>query len=1254
VRRRIIQVLLLAVILLGGMRLWREHVRAPTHALQSLAENALTDIFGPGVRYDEPLSFDLADGAVIRNLRVPSTGGRIEMPDQDGRPRVLNGLEARRVTIRHDTLALAAGRYRPLAIEIDGATILTRETEDGIAPDFPFKLSKGGGGDDVMPRIAVRDAVLLYRARPGSERLAAGSVLRVHVRELTLAADADGVVQVRGRLHTQGLGQDDTVITLDGSLTADRKSFDLVARWDPLELTEELLAVLAEDLAAPLRSRAIQSGTLALRLKRKEGIAEGAVDVHVDWNSEVELTITDVPGFDEIDATTREQLGELFGRAAFQADFGKGRLNIKSLVAEMAGGRVRATGWVVSETGEFQIDFEIRDLRLEDPAVRRALGEEGSGILDEFDPSGLVDADGHVTRSADGKVAWSVDVFLQDVSLRYVGSPEPDGKHYGFPYRVHDATGRVRIRPEGVEFDEIVGFNRGAEVRILGRGSKGWRGHDTGFITFAEEGARLRLTVIATNVPVDAQLQAAIEGSEFVDVMSDFDIQGVIDKIEVDLYREPRIERTAKTELRITLEGEQFRYLPFPLPLEDVRGEVTLLRPILEGRRGRIYAFDVTGWAEGAPIRISAEIIDHESRGRLHVRADGLPLAGIVTDTVLKAAATAEGLGPVWTWLGPRGKADLHVDLPLSDDPGPMKLDAVFRGASIRLDAPSEAALEIAELEGDLHVVGKDVKLDGLKGTVGGAAVTLGGEFADGLDGRWQLDAEIEPLKLTPSLVRSLAALVPGGRLLPGGMRFESGSRMALSLDLTKKAGAEASPQISFTATDLDTVIRMPDGTPLRLSGDALGVDEGVLTARGIQAEADGLVAHVPHARALLGDDVEITGRFEFAFDDYVLSQGFLDLLPPAAVDLLATWTDNRRLRSRAFVVNVPAHGPVTLRGDLALVAPLEGPVGEGARGGFVLNPLIIQGPDERGVTLQGLIELRDFTIDVGVDLQQLTGRIEIEHLRLGAQGEGRGRIDGVSGKIAGLSVSGLSAPVDWTSGVLRIPAISGTLAGGALVGDLLMHTADPVAYEGHASVLNFDVARLREDLAPSGPAYAGRGTARVTFQNRGGASRDLTAAGEVHIRRGQLGDLPLVANVFTLSDEVFGVEKRPQFERADVEFKLAKEVFTFDRLDLAGPLFDMPGKGTLDLNGVVDLRFTPDFIKGMLAPGAMQIPGLGTMLRGLLREEFLYAVRVHGDLGSTKTDIVPLPLFGYERGSDFEGTGSRSLPRRRLPGWFR
>ena len=1252
-RRRILQCGLLAIILAGGAHLWQKHVRPPTDALMRLADAPLREMFGSRVTHDRPLEFDLAGGTVIRNLRAPSSGGRVDPASPDGDPEVLNGFEAASVAITHDALALAAGRFRPLSITIQGARILTHETAGGIAPDFDLELSSDKGG--VMPRITFRDATLLYRAMPGSERLAQGSVLQVFVEELDLAPEADGSVQVTGRLRTQQLGQDDAVITLDGSLDADGESFDLTARWDPLELTEELLAVLAEDLVAPLRTRSIRSGTLVLKVQRRGGVAEGKLDLRVDWNSEVQLgSITELPGFDAIDARTREQLQELLGTGAFAVEFGEGRVNLKSLVTEMAGGRVHASGWVVSETGEFHIDFEIRDLRLEDPAVRRALGKEGAALLDEFDPSGVVDAVGHVSRTAGGEVAWSIDVFIEDVDLRYVGSPGADGKPEGFPYWVRDATGRVRIRPDGVEFDEIIGFNRGAEVTILGHGSKGWTGMETGRVVFTDEGTRLWLTVIATNVPVDEQLNAAIAGSEFSDMLKDYEIQGVVDKVELDFRKEPGVDLAAKAELRITLEGEQFRYVPFPLPLEDVRGQITMRRPILGKTRGRTYAFDVTGWSEGAPVRVDAEIIEHERRGRLHVRADGLPLAGAVTETVLSAKTTSGGLAPVWAWLGPRGKAKVHIDVPLSDDPGPLRLDAELQGASIRLNATGDAPLEISELTGDLSVLGGDVALKDVRGVVGGARVALAGTLGGGLEGVWQLDAAIEPLRLTPSLLRSLRALTPGGDLLPGGMRFESGSRMALALRLRKDAGEAAEVAIAFTATGLDTVIRMPDGSPLGLSGASLAVDAGVVTARDLKAEAEGMTARIPQARVVPGETTRISGRFELAMDEYVLSQGLLDLLPASAVDVLATWTENRSLRSRSFVVEVPEVGPVTLQGDLALIAPREGPIGDAARGGFVLRPLRIRDEGERGVVLEGLVELQGFTIDVGVELQHLKGLIEIEHLRVGPQGEGRGRISGVAGLIAGLSVSELSAPVDWTDDILRIPAVSGVLVGGELVGDFAMHTSEPVAYQGNATVRGFDVARLRDDLAPTGPAYAGHGLARVTFQNRGGSSRGLAAAGYVQIRSGQLGDLPIIANVFVLTDSAIGVQERPQFERADVEFRLEKEVFTFDRIDLAGPLFSMPGTGTLDLNGIVDLRFTPDFIKGMIVPGVMQVPGVGTLLRGLLREEVLYAVRVHGDLASTKTEVIPLPLFGYERGSDFEGTGSRTLPRRRLPGWFR
>ncbi len=1255
---RLFQALLIALLVYGGVQVWTQFAKPPDDPLRIVADAPLRELFGEDVRYEGPLTFDLDKGAELRNLEVPNTSGLME-PDGKGGMRPVMGLTAKRVRVTHDPLALAAGRYRPLTVEIEGAVLHTRETASGIAADFPLEIDASKEDDGAVPRIRVRDVVLHYRALPDSKRLRPGATVAVHIESIDVAPDTAGNLRVDGRMFTRRLGQDETPITVAGTIARDGEVFDIEARWDPLELTDELLAVLRQDVADNLGASGIRSGTFVLRLRPKEGEAEGQLEPSIEWNSEVDLRKTgDIPGMAAVDAKTREQLTQLFGDAAFQFELAAGKVNIKSLVAEMAGGRVQATGWVIEETGEFSIDFDIRDLDLADEAVRTALGKEGAEIYDEFDPRGTVDAIGRVTGSADGEVSWSVDVLLEDVDLAYVGALNEEGKRVGFPYRMREATGRVRIDGDGVTFDDVVGFNRGAEIMIRGNASKGWTGGETGFIGFTEDGASVALTVVATNVPVDEQLLDAVRKSEFADMLEEFEIEGVVDLIELDLIKNPKIERAVKAEMRLTLEGEQFRYLPFPLPLEDVRGKLTMRRPVLaDGKtRGSIYDFDVTGWAEGAPIHAWATIKEHEKRGKLHVKAEGMPLAGRLAEVVKTSTTTKEDLASVWTWLGPRGRADVHIVIPLADDPATLALDAVFRSASIRLDAESKAPLEVSELEGPLKLRNGVVTLSKLTGKVGGAAVTIDGSLQGGVDGAWDLRAGIDRLRLTPTLMESLEVLLEGEQLLPGGMAFEPGSRMTLALHVTKKPGETSEPEIAFEASDLDTTLRLPDGSALSVTGEQLASAGGVVTVRNLRAEGSGITAEVRRARVEPGGDAEVTGRFHAAFEDFEVTQGLLDLLPDDAAEILGRWTAERTLSSKSFLIDVPEKGPITLEGDLALVAPKEGPLGEGARGRFEVMPLIIRKHPQEGVVLNGLVQLGGFSIDLGPGLEDLRGAIEVEHLHLGTKApQGRGRVSGVSGRIADLTVADLAAPIDWRNNILRVISLGGRLCGGAIKNaDFFMHTAEPVAYTGKATVEGFSVAQLRDDLAPSGPQYEGVGTAHVTFQNRGGELKDLTAAGTVAIRKARLGDLPFIANIFTLTDELAGVDERPQFNRADLVFTLQDEVFNFRRFDLAGPLFDLPGEGTLDLTGVIDLRFTPDLVKGLLVPGIMQLPGLGPMLRGVIPEQLIYGVRVHGDIDAAEPELVFIPGAGWDRGREFEGVGPRALPRRRLPGLFR
>lgn len=116
----------------------------------------------------------------------------------------------------------------------------------------------------------------------------------------------------------------------------------------------------------------------------------------------------------------------------------------------------------------------------------------------------------------------------------------------------------------------------------------------------------------------------------------------------------------------------------------------------------------------------------------------------------------------------------------------------------------------------------------------------------------------------------------------------------------------------------------------------------------------------------------------------------------------------------------------------------------------------------------------------------------------------------------------------------------------------------------------------------------------------------------------------------------------------------LADEVLRFRRLDLGGPLFDMPGSGTVDLDGIADLEFRPQLIKSLLLPGSMQIPGLGDFLGKALNESVLYRVRLQGDLSTAEPEVVAFPGRGRPRRPAYEGSGPPEAPKRRIPRLFR
>ena len=1200
----------------AGWQAWSERPRLPTWAHTQAETLAVSRRFGPHARVAR-LRVDEGGTVHLHDVRVPRREGNDATSDP--------GLVLPHVRVALDPLLLATGRLRPERVRVEEAQIALRETRDGVAPDFPVLPPSPDEAPEHTPHIEVVGGAVTVRAEAESERLAPGTTVHAAIEAFELQPAAPGApLELRGSLAPQDVGSEDARITLAGTVDPDSGAFNARATWDPLELTPDLLSKLAPPLAASLQQETMQEGSLTLDLKRDADSDDTPVKLRAGWAGAVEVQPHDLPGTVTIDAQTREQLAELFGKGALKFHVEDGRVGIDRLFSQLAGGEVSATGWIDQDTGALELDFRIRRLALEDPAVRQALGEDGRALYDQFDPSGWVDAKGHVKRVPGGELVWHIDLLLEEASFRYLGAKEPDRSRDGFPYRVRDASGRVHITPQAVIFDEIIGYNRGAEVRIRSHKDRTWSdgpwGTETGRVRFDSEGPDLRLTVAVENLPIDDELNDAIRGSSFAEILDDFQLQGVIDRVEVDIIAHPEIDTAAKTEVRVTLEGEQFLYKPFPLPLEDVRGTITLRRPPLaDGTRGHVYAFDVTGWADGARIQVRAMVEEHKGDGRLRIEAHDVPLEGKIGEIVMASALTGEDLGPVWRWLAPAGQADVVATLPLSNNTDPLEMEAVLENASVSLDhEESPRPLRIRKLRGPLHIRGDVVTMKNLEGRIDETPVHLEGRLAGGTIGNWDIRARAKRLRITEELLTGVRHFLPSGTLLPKGMRTEAGGTLDLTLALKRRAGGEL--RATAEVERVEATVRLRDGSEAQVKADAIHVRANDIVTEGMRIERDGLLVNIPAGTTSRDDEGEtdLQAEVTLRLDRHRPVETELEMVPDAVRELLETWAGDRRLSSTELRIDPTDATSVLLVGDVQFHPPEQSPR-PGPAGRVVFEHLRVHVPEEHPPWLEGTIRFEGFTPDTAGPAKNLHGRVHLRRLILDKRFTGRGRLEGLSGQVAGLQLRGVHAFVGVREDVLTATNLRAGFAQGTVTGTVRLHVGAPRAYEGHVRIHAMSLRSLLDTFNHQDHRYRGTVNASVTFMNPTGLMEDLAAAGQARISRGWLSEMPSARSWRSL----LGNAPPRGFTHANVSFRMMHRRFVLPHMQLSGPGLSMPGRGWVDWAGNADLTFTPDVIKNLLLPGAMQGGTLRSFLRRLLPEDRLYYVRLRGKLGEAEPQIV-------------------------------
>ncbi|MHC4645661.1 MAG: hypothetical protein ACYTBJ_09160 [Planctomycetota bacterium] len=434
-------------------------------------------------------------------------------------------------------------------------------------------------------------------------------------------------------------------------LTFNGKSEAFGSRWvHEIRITSDSM-VLDEDLYSALNkaqkelwSAFSPSGMVAIdyRTARKS-------DGHKERTLAVELL-----GADAVYRSFPYPLKNLTGRLIFAG----GAVIFSDVVSEYEGRRIGLNGSLEGiATGKPEYEFEIRVKGIAlDSVFGSALSDRQRAFWERLDLSGMADADVNLSRGKPGADAGSTgmaaNVLLKKGSLKVGRLPQP----------FSDVSGRIAVRPEIVEIEQLTGRYGQGTVSLAGR------------IRLPDEARRsyYALSLRAEQLEVDGDLVGALPETA-KEVVSRLQPGGAINlnlelksdgpgdqpvdyKVVVDC-----VGGTAGTHLPassandVVIDFEKFSY-----PLKDIRGRITITRDGIDLEGITAVAGD-EGIEQTASSRVGIDGRIALADGAFSSASLRLGAGNAFFDSRL-ASAFPEGLRSLYLWLSPAGEFDLDLD----------------------------------------------------------------------------------------------------------------------------------------------------------------------------------------------------------------------------------------------------------------------------------------------------------------------------------------------------------------------------------------------------------------------------------------------------------------------------------------------------------------------------------------------------------------------------------------------------------------
>ncbi|MEO6593731.1 MAG: hypothetical protein ABIP94_03140, partial [Planctomycetota bacterium] len=882
--------------------------------------------------------------------------------------------------------------------------------------------------------------------------------------------------------------------------------------------------------------------------------------------------------------------------ARLRQDTAAGQLDVTACATDLLATpqiEVRATGKSI------RVDEEVLDALRTFP-----VGREMVAALQPT--TGLADLDLFLRNPQARGGLTELDLVLQDVAMAYFGFGD-EASRASFPLPLVQARGRVRLRDNVVLLEDlqaaIAPEAGGGSVRLTGR-----------METNKPGGEDATLDIEAFGVAFSSHLREALTALLRDDgqLYDKFSPDG---RTEVAVHIRPRQELQGGWSVEVRPAAAAMQWTGFPLRLTGLSGAVTA--------RATGVDFDLAGSHGSGKLSLRGRIPTGTSPAENGTGFGAvIDLKAIELDDDLRRAVTvlAPEIEAPWRESTPTGHFDGQVKVwrPATDDPLYHDVRLDLTGVDLRLPVAPWRALD---LRGQVFAQGADsstrIDFDALRGRVENgsgkpAQLAMLGSLITGAAVQTDLAFVVRDLELDAQLGHTLEGLQALGSGVWDALR-PSGT-VDLVCRHERKPDAEDRLRLVVQLVDVHSDAPLLPKPAEHMTGE-LTVAEGELRFRDVRAEIGGSLVQYRDGR--VHNRPAPDGRTEIAFtvkaSGFPVDDGMANLftgpLHQAVLDRqLAGRTDVEALRLQFAVPS----------GDNKL--PFE-------------------------TTLSGQLRLYDVEMslgqgDDGIRVQGISGIVTLAESSVSDTGGGlRGTMRSGSLRVFGQPFE--SVETEWLSDAesIVLNSLTSRFHGGSLRSSsvdrpalryLLPGTAVP---EGRlSSDLTFekvDVYAFLDACGWTNPPYSGSASGGVSLLRLDG--RNVVAAegkGELTIERGDLGVVPL----FTAIYAQLPAPDRPHFNHLESSFRLADRRIDFETLNVRSKLLAANGKGTLQLDGYLDVEMKLDNLLGTSAdPIFMPLIDLLTTnivrfhLFGYLRD-LQAEKRWVTERSPTRRQIIPMP----------------------------